>query len=209
MAKSEQRDRTRSGSLLESVSIGGGLAAGVIAYVLGYGVIAISKSDAIDSASGVFGILSQFAGQIDYPTGWKLAGWVFYRAHNVDILFESSGTESSNPIAFTETVFWEPWFFAVPVIALALAGAVVAYATAARSTTAGAVAGGSVVLGYIPVVAVGAVVTGWSTASDGSFMSFEASAGPDLLPALLVAGFIYPLVVGGIGGSIAGAIRGR
>ncbi|CCQ34526.1 hypothetical protein HLRTI_001563 [Halorhabdus tiamatea SARL4B] len=205
MATRQQGHRIDSDSIADSVSIGGGLIGGVLAYVLGYGVIALSKSDAIDGVSGLFGVLSQFGGEFDYPAGWKLAGWVFYRAHNVDVLIDVSGSDSPNPVALTESVFWEPWFFAVPVVALVVLGAVVAYATAARSAVAGAVAGGSVVFGYVLVVAVGVVVTGWST----SVLGVEASAGPDLVVAILLAGIAYPLVIGGIGGTIGGLIRGR
>lgn len=205
MATTQSGRQIDSNSIADSVSIGGGLIGGVLAYVLGYGVIALSKSDAIDSVSGLFGVLSQFGGEFDYPAGWKLAGWVFYRAHNVDVLIDVSGSNSPNPVALTESVFWEPWFFAVPVVALALLGAAVAFATAARSAVAGAVAGGSVVLGYVLAVAAGVVVTGWST----SVLSVEASAGPNLVVAILLAGIAYPLVIGGIGGAIVGMIRGR
>lgn len=208
MATRQQGDRIDSESLAGSVSIGGGLAGGVIAYALGYGVIALTKSDAIESVSGLFGMLSQFGGQIDYPAGWKLAGWVFYRAHNVDVLIDISGSDSPNPVALTESVFWDPWFFAVPVVALLVAGAAVAYASAARSAVAGAVAGGSLVLGYGLTVVAGAILTGWSVSVEG-VLSFEASAGPDLALAILLAGIVYPVVLGGLGGVLGGAIRGR
>jgi len=205
MATRQQGSRIDGDSIADSISIGGGLIGGVLAYVLGYGVIALSKSDAIDSVSGLFGVLSQFGGDFEYPAGWKLAGWVFYRAHNVDVLIDVSGSNSPNPVALTESVFWEPWFFAVPVVALVVLGAAVAYATAARSAVAGTVAGGSVVFGYVLAVAAGVVVTGWST----SVLNVEASAGPNLVVAILLAGIAYPLVIGGIGGAIVGMIRGR
>jgi len=207
MATRQQGNRIDSDSIVDSISIGGGLIGGVLAYALGYGTIAIAKSDAIESAAGLFGLLSQFGGEIDYPAGWKLAGWMFYRAHNVDVLIDNSGTDSANPIPFTETVFWEPWFLAVPVIALLLVGAVLAYVTATRSAMTGALAGVSVVLGYGLAAIAGVVVTGWSVSSEG-VLRFEASAGPDLLTAVLLAGIAYPLVLGAIGGAIGGIIRG-
>ncbi|MFB6128531.1 MAG: hypothetical protein ABEJ47_02095, partial [Halorhabdus sp.] len=202
METRQPSDRFGDGSLPSAISIGGGLAGGLLAYALGYGVIALAKSDAIESATGLFGLLSQFGGQVDYPAGWKLAGWVFYRAHNVDVLIDVSSSDSPNLLALTESVFWEPWFFAVPVVALVLAGAVVTYANPSRSAIAGAVAGSSVVIGYAPAVTAGGIVTGWSA----SVLGVEMSASPDLVVAILLAGVAYPLVVGGVSGAIVGGI---
>jgi plastocyanin len=156
------------------------------------------------------------------------AAGVFYNAHFVDILVglrqQPSLSQGRNVLldavtndTVTISVFGSGEtellligapvppivFFLVPVVLLALGGALVnelAGETAPTPETAVA-SGSSVALGYLPPVAIIA-----------SIVRFREPrivfGGIDFLGAILIAGVVYPVVFGGLGGYVWSVVRG-
>jgi plastocyanin len=94
-------------------------------------------------------------------------------------------------------------FFLVPAVLLALGGVLInerAGETASTPETA-VVSGSAVVLGYLPLAAV--------VASIVRFRELRIiSGGIDLLGAILIAGIVYPVALGGLGGYVWFVARG-
>jgi len=86
------------------------------------------------------------------------------------------------------------WLFLVPPVLLVLAGALVAVAGRAEGPLRGAVGGATVTVAYLPLSVVGAFLFAISVG--------DATAGPTLATAVLLAGIVYPLVFGAIGGAL-------
>ena len=66
----------------------------------------------------------------------------------------------------------------------------------AADPTSAARNGAAVMLGYLPLSVIGAVLFAVSVG--------DATAGPDLVTAVLLAGMVYPLVFGAVGGLVGG-----
>ncbi|WP_436909849.1 transporter [Halosimplex marinum] len=170
---------------------GRGLAGGLAAWTLGYLVVYLLHGSSIQNSVGS-DLLEVFTGE---PVTWKLVGWLFYNAHNVAVQVSLLGQRSVNLVAGAEEAALTVLFLVPPVL-LALAGAVAAWNTAAEPTTA-ARNGAAVALGYLPLSAAGAVLFAIGS-GDGP------SAGPALVTAVLLAGAVYPLVFGAVGGLAGG-----
>jgi hypothetical protein len=143
---------------------------------------------------------------------WKAVGWVFYNAHNVDLTFVGSAGSAS--ITETFTLFEEsagtanlastvPQFlyFLVPAVALAVGG-YVAYQRADTSGFGGAQAaavGATTLVGYFALVVLGRFLF----EASGSFLGADLAIAPDLGTAIVLAGIVYPLVLGAGGAVLA------
>lgn len=68
----------------------------------------------------------------------------------------------------------------------------------ADAPTPGAGSGALVAVGYLPLALLGAVLFRFSVG--------DGAVAPDPVTAVLLAGLVYPLVFGGVGGAVAGAI---
>lgn len=142
-------------------------------------------------------------------TTW--AGWLFANAHLVPITTGnfpfSAGTLVPNILLAAPSPRYL-LLFAVPPITLCLAGALVSRHTTRGLTTVSpslglrlpnsAVRGASITMGYVPCVVVGAVLFSATTVDARVEM-----LAPDLFLSLLVAGLLYPMLFGGLGGWIA------
>jgi len=170
---------------------GRGLAGGIGAWILGYLVVYLLHGSSIRNSFGS-DVLGIFTGD---PVAWKLVGWLFYNAHNVAVQITLLGQRSVNFVAGAEEATLTALYL-VPPLLLVLAGALAAWNTAAEPTTA-ARNGAAVALGYLPLSLVGAVVFAIGS-GDGP------SAGPALVTAVLLAGAVYPLVFGAVGGLAGG-----
>jgi hypothetical protein len=127
-------------------------------------------------------------------------GWFYYATHFVDVTVTGrvSGVGGiANAAGLTATRAWSDALYLVPVGVLLLTGAVVASRAGAETPWSGALRGGSVALGYLPVAILGAYLTAWSTS--GPFGVSLTGTVP--LPAVAVAGSVYPLAFGGLGGA--------
>jgi len=175
--------------------------AGVVAYLAGY------------LLTGLFVLVDgvDFGGEASWV---KVVGWVFYAAHTVELRLTGAAGDSaatgtvnvfewgSQLTALTSAVP-EVLYLAVPVVVLVgSAGALVRRVPDARDRTGTAAAvGASVVVGYLPLAALGQVLVSHTETGFGGATSL--TVGPDLLPSLLVAGVVYPVVCGAVGGALA------
>jgi hypothetical protein len=169
---------------------GRGLAGGIAAWILGYLVVYLLHGSSVQNSFGS-DVLEVFTGE---PVAWKLVGWLFYNAHNVAVQISLFGQRSVNLVASAEEAGLTA-LFAVPPVLLVVAGAVAAWNTAVEPTTA-ARNGAAVALGYLPLSVAGAVL--FAIGGD------DASAAPALVTAVLLAGLVYPLVFGAVGGLAGG-----
>ena len=135
---------------------------------------------------------------------WKIAGWVFYNAQNVKIEVTSAGRSrtidylSAAPSAsnLTSTVP-KLAYYVVPALVLLVAG-YVAYQRSNRSLGAESAAGvgAAIAGGYVVLSAAGVFVFEYTQSS----LNTTGTAAPKLSTAILVAGLVYPVVLGAIGG---------
>lgn len=168
-----------------------GAMVGLAAWLAGYLVTYLLHASDIrgSMASDVLEFLSNDAGT------WKLVGWLYHNAHFVDTTYPGLvGRSSGNALTGAEDPALTA-LFVVPVLALVLAGAFVARG-AATNPESGAKAGATVVVGYALATVVSAFVLRVSIG--------DSPAGPALVTAVLLAGVVYPLVLGGVGGAVAG-----
>ncbi|MFB6179977.1 MAG: transporter [Halorientalis sp.] len=199
MAELRQQTDSLGGVLKRNALAGATVGAG--AYVVGYLVAFVfTVIDGVDSSA------------FDIP-GWKVVGWVFYNAHNVDIVGTGSvgGFSMSKQFSLlarasgngadglTSTV---PAFlyFLVPAVVLIGAGYVAYQRAGERTVETGQAAalGATITIGYLVMAVLGRFLFTYSAGE-----TVSTSATPQLTNAVLLAGLIYPLVLGAIGGAIA------
>jgi len=183
---------------LSKRSVASGAVGGVIAAVGGYLVAYLAYASEVESQlRGVNFIADLFGGE-PIPS-WVGVGWLHYNGHFVETQIESfGGTRSVNFITQADGSGLTALYLLAPLM-LVLVGAAVAYYTAVESPREGATVGSTVAIGYFIFAAVGVAL-----------LQYESTAGsiqPDPITALLLAGIVYPLVFGAIGGAVAGTIR--
>lgn len=170
-------------SMTDELPIGAGAAAGIAAWVLTYLITyLVTASDFRNSLFGQF---------TDVPV-WKSVGWVFFNAHFVETVFEipifgGSGSFIGGDDGFTVLLY------IVPVLLLLGAGLIVGRYGGAPRLNAGraALAGATLTVGYLVLSIIGVVL----------FPTENVT--PDAVTAVLLAGIVYPLLFGGVGGFIA------
>ena len=169
--------------------MGIGAAAGALAWLLAYLLTYVVASGRIREFQGSFlGQVADLFG-LEVPT-WKVVGWVFYNAHFVDTAAGGgAGSAVGGDGGFTALLY------VVPPLVLLAAGLAVGRAAGNGDAATGALAGASVLLGYLPLSVL------------GTFL-FEATlagttVGPSLLPAILLAGVLYPAAFGAAGAGLA------
>ena len=172
----------------------GGVAAWLFGYVFTYLLVATD----IES-SPLNQLVELFEG--DSAT-YELVGWVFYNAHMVDTVVEDIpviGTQSTSYIGgedgFTLVLYL------IPVALLFAAGLALARYWRAETPAEGATFGALVIPGYLLATVAGTLLFEISVGG--------ATGGPDLLAAAVLAGIVYPLVCGGLGGAVGGFLEGR
>jgi hypothetical protein len=176
-----------------------GFVGGVAAFVAGYLVTFLVEGRDI---GGVFGGLDEIPiSEIPLPADWQVIGWYFYQMHNVGTEVTVSFVGRSETYTLSSPV--EPWLALVPVAALLIAGFGVARTTNAETLERGAFAGATVAVGYFVLVVAFALLVGWSVSRVGG----SISVGPNPVPAALLAGVLYPVVLGAVGGAVAGAVE--
>lgn len=165
-----------------------GVVVGVVAYIFGYILTYVlwAMTEFPETASGV--AREFITGQV---SDWVFAGWLLYNAHFVNIdVGTVLGDSSWNFIDFVGQSSTDILYIVIP--GVLLVGAVaLARIAGARSAADGAVAGVTLVLGYLPLAVIGVFVF---TADD---------AAPMLIQSVFLAGVVYPVAVGAIGGAIA------
>lgn len=176
----------------ESLPFLEGALAGVGAWLVGYLATYLLVGTEIRE-SGLNRIVEAFEGE---GATYELVGWVFYNAHLVDVVYDGLGG-SFLPASFVGGEDGVSVFvYAVPPLLLFAAGLAVGRYRGVATSNRGALAGLAVLPGYLVPSVAGVVL-------------FEVSAGgttghPDLVPAALLAGVVYPLVFAAAGGAVAG-----
>ncbi|WP_135806643.1 transporter [Halorussus marinus] len=174
-----------------------GAMAGVTAWLAGYLVAYVWKAAEVSEALRGVGFVSQLLGGGSVPV-WKGVSWLFLNAHFVDVRFPTVAggsrmvnfvTGGDGPIALV----------AAPALALAVAGALVAY-DRRGSLLDRATAGATVVAGYLPASVAVAFLATHALGDTG------AAIAPDPVTGVLLAGLVYPVAFGALGGAATAAL---
>ncbi len=164
---------------------------GAVAFVAGYLVsFLLLETDLEFDSGGIAELASENA--------FEAAGMLFFNTHFVDIEVNVVGLDTTTTMfAQAETGLPEFVYHIVPILLLIGAGYLVGRGAlgAGASVEDGVKAGATVVVGYLPLAATSAYVF----AVNGSFGSAE----PETATAILLAGLVFPLVFGAIGGIIS------
>lgn len=181
---------------LSGRNVGIGTAAGAVAYVAGYLVAYITLRDEAQEQLSGFNFIADLFGGDPIPA-WQAVGWVFYNAHFVDTEVPSfGGTRLVNFIA--ESDGGMTFMYAVPPLFLLAAGFAVAYAVEAPTPAEGAAVGALTTAGYLPLALVGLFLFAYEIG--------DGAVAPDPITGVLLAGIIFPAVLGAAGGAAASAI---
>lgn len=184
-----------SSSTTDTRSIGRGAAAGAAAFVLGYLVTyVLTESRVRESLEGINAILQFFGGE-QIPA-WRAVGWLFFNMHYVRTQIPGlGGTRTQNFITSSD---FSTALFAVPVILLLATGFLLAWTRGPMDVRTGAVDGATVAVGYAAAAIAGVFVFGVTRG--------DATISPDPITGVLLAGIVYPLVLGAVGGALAGFV---
>lgn len=165
-----------------------GAIVGISVYIVGYLLTYATAASAVNRAAQGNARLAD-AGAAFAPA-WKAVGWVFYDAHLV-------GTRLPNASGHVNLVGLSgvQFLYLVPPLLLLAAGGTVAYLTGVDHPKAGVQAGLTIAIGYLLFAIIGAILV--------SFVGIQ----PDLLRAAVVAGIVYPVAFGAIGGGLVGVLR--
>ncbi|MDS0476411.1 hypothetical protein [Natrinema sp. 1APR25-10V2] len=193
LSASDRVPVTRRSSLAASAG------AGVLAAVVGYLVTYLLVSGEVRDAFG------------DDVATWKGVAWYFYEAHLVDIQASSQvgslgGTRTLDLIAQSDSA-GAGLLYVLPPLVLVAAGGLLAVRWNATDLGEAVIVGAPVAVGYGAVVGLGALVA--EASASGSAFGIEAttSTGPELLPAIVLGGVLYPLVFATAGAVLAVATR--
>ena len=182
-------------SLVDRLPLAQGAGAGAAAYLLGYLVTYLTTSGSMEERLSGFNFIAELFGG-ETVAVWQGVGWLFYNAHLVETRTTGGlgGPRSVNFIAESDgggTVL----LYLVPVVLLIAAGLLVARWDGAEETADAATAGVTVVAGYLPLAIVGRFL-----------FQYDGSVAPDIVTAILLAGAVYPLVFGAVGGAAWAAL---
>lgn len=169
-------------TLTDRLPLGIGAAAGVGAWLLTY--LFTYLLTASEFQNSIIGQLS------DIPT-WKSVGWVFFNAHFVSTVVDVPIVGGTTNFIGSESAF-TPLLYVLPVLLLLIAGVAVGRAAdvAEMDGANAALSGATVVLGYGVLSILGV------------FLFATDNVSPDLVPGILLAGVLYPIVLGA-GGAVA------
>lgn len=167
-----------------------GAVAGVAAYLAGYLLTYLATSSTMEERLSGFNFVANVFGGEPIAV-WQGVGWLFYNAHFVSTRITGglTGTRSVNFIAQSDSSA-AMLLYLVPVLFLLAAGLFVARQADATEPSEAATAGATVIAGYLPLAVVGRFL-----------FSYDGSIAPDIVTAILLAGAVYPLVVGAVGGA--------
>jgi hypothetical protein len=196
-------DRLINDGVRGNLSFVGGILGGGIAYVFAFvgisGLFITVGENGLDPGTAIPLLedqretavaLAQIYEQASETPGTaiKLLGWVFYGAHGVSVQVANEGAVNILSLFVDSTLVYT----LIPAVLLFVFGGLVALLKRAEGFLGGFISGSSVLLGYFPLATVGAV---FATISAGG-----ETASVQLLPAILLAGIIFPLVFGGLAG---------
>lgn len=172
-----------------------GAVAGGVTFLLGYlvtWILAGTKAANI-TATGPFG------GSIP---DWKAVLWLFYDSQFVGtrtptVTGPDGALWGGGELIDTVSLLGVEYLYAVPIVLLVGAGVAVASTTDATTPRDGLMAGITVTAGYFGLTVL------------GLFVASESGIAPSPLRALVVAGVVYPIAFGALGGAVTGLYRSR
>lgn len=175
--------------------IGRGTVAGVVAFVLGYlFTYVLAESRVRESLEGVNAVIQFFGGE-QIPA-WRAVGWLFFNMHYVRTHLPGvGGTRTQN---FASTGDFSVLLYAVPIVILLVTGFVLVWSRGPTDLRDGAMDGATIAIGYAGAAIVGLFLFGVTRG--------DASISPDPVTGVLLAGIVYPVVFGAIGGALAGVV---
>lgn len=173
---------------------GAGAAAFVASYVVSFllwAFVELPEPDSVGEAfnQAVIGVVR------DSVPAWQGAGYVLFNAQFVEVTFEGTLTESTFSLIALADSSLLALAYLVPAIALLAAGYAVASSPSIRGAGQSAAAGALVVVGHLALVVVGAIA--FTAEGDAGTLSVP------LANAIILAGVVYPVVFGAIGGALA------
>lgn len=172
-----------------------GATTGVAAYLLGYLITYVWASGAVTEALRAINTLSQILSVRTIPA-WKAVGWLFYDAHFARTRIPGLGGSSAlSPIETIDGGGFVALYVLVPV--LITAAGVAAAGGRGKTLSAAVTRGAAVVLGYLPLAVIGVLAT------THRIPGVDARIGTDLVTGVALAGAVYPLVFGAVGGGLA------
>jgi len=196
-------------SLTDRLPLVEGALFGAIAFVAGIVVTYVlaqldsNLSDRIDQLTG---------GSIDvaeFDTGISALDaviWVFFEAHLVDIesTVEGGGQAGSSTVnLLSEAAFPALLYTAVIAVVLVVAGFLLGQRAGPSSGQEGATYGAMVVIGYLPLTLVSIFLSRVSESTTVLGTTLSATIEPDIVTALVLAGLLFPLALGALGGYLA------
>ena len=173
-----------------------GAVLGGIAWLLGYVLTYLLVASDVRE-TGLQRFIEAVEGE---PATYEMVGWVFYNAHFVDTVFEGiPGIGSWTTTVIQNNEALSSILYLVPVGVLVATGLAIARYAGSDDAQSGAIAGLTAVPGYLLLSVAGVFLVRVTIGG--------ATAGPDLLPAIVLAGLFYPIVCAGAGGALAGVLE--
>jgi hypothetical protein len=152
---------------------------------VGYLVTYLSQRGAVTGRLRAINAVADLLGGDPVPI-WKAVGRLFYNAHFVPTTVPGlGGPQTENFVAGGPTLL-----YLVAPLALLAAGALAARAAGPEPW----LAGGLVFAGYLPLAVLGAIGFGYGVG--------DGAVAPDLVAAVLLAGVVYPVAFGAVGGLV-------
>ena len=179
------------------LSLAVGPVGGAVAWLLGYALIFLLAAPEIED-SPIQQIIEVIQGD---PATYELVGWTFYNAHFVDTIFEGIPVFGDVARNFIGGDGFSELLYLVPIGLLLTAGVAVGRARGAEELSDGMVAGVTVMPGYLALSIAGVFL--FRIGMEG------VRGSPDLLPAIVLAGIVYPVVFAGLGGVLAALTVGE
>lgn len=173
-----------------------GTVAGLFAWLFGYVITYVLVAPDIRSSS-LNRVLEAFQ---EEPATYEMVGWVFYNAHFVETVYRDLpliGDQAASAISGDGG--FSAVLYAVPVGLLFAAGLALARYQPPATVAEGALTGATTVPAYLLLSVLGVFLFEVSLGG--------ATGGPDLLPAVLFAGVLYPALFAGAGGALGAALE--
>ncbi|QLC32806.1 transporter [Halarchaeum sp. CBA1220] len=170
-------------------------AVGIAAYVLQYLVVYLWQANRVrDQLSGLNAVIEFLGGQA--IPAWQAVGWLFYNAHFVSFTYPSfgGGRTATNLIASGNA---PQLLYVLPPLFLLVGGYLLVRSVSLADPTDGALCGTVLSLGY--------AVPAWFGVFAFRITTESNWLGPDLVTGIVLAGVVYPVVFGAIGGAVAAA----
>lgn len=173
-----------------------GFAGGLASFVVGYLLTYLWRGRDIERLLGpTETLLALFQAE---PLGtWRVVGWLFYGAHFVDTRIAATFGPVDTAVyvdLVREGSGNLELLYLLPPALLIVAGFLVVTRLGAVEFVDGARFGALITIGYFPLIAAGLVLFAYHDTR------------PDPVPAILVAGLLYPIVFGALGGLLGAAL---